>query len=131
MMELIQAAAIEFANGPYYVPFLVILGMVLNNLIVYKLMKHDHSKDMNALQRMNRSERKRATETINALRGIIWAFQDAVQEDEKPEETKCWFPEPKSNLVKGKLNITTGSGSNATSSTELNGLANNHCRGYV
>lgn len=86
MMETIFNAMSEFSNGPYYLPVLVMLAMIANNLITYKLMTREGDKKLRLLSLANRSERRRSTETINALRGIIYAFSDAQQQDEEPEE---------------------------------------------
>jgi len=98
MMELIQQTMYEFSNGPYYIPFLVMLGMVLNNLVTYKLMKRDHAKELDMLMQTQRAERRRSTETINALRGIIWAFKDSLDQEEEQNEEIPPYQLPHSNI---------------------------------
>ena len=61
-----------------------VLGLViLSNIFTYKFVTREHTSMMETVLSSHHAERSRATEVINALRGIIYAFSDAQREDEQ------------------------------------------------
>ena len=64
-----------------------VIGLVMvNNFIVHKLCRRQQDKAIHEVNRANHAERLRACETINALRGVIYAFSDAQAHAEEAVE---------------------------------------------
>lgn len=74
-MEFLNA----FLSPEFTQPLFLTLLLVLNNILVCKWMTRNHSNVLQRVKHAHSAERVRATETINALRGIIYAFKDAQQ----------------------------------------------------